>query len=211
MTLGLVLTPRRPRGAGGEEGQAGEARCPSPPQTLSLREKSAVKGIVLLDWLPPIISASAENRGNSCQRKHPAEILALGSSCASQRRSSNANSLCRQIWLDSLEIYATFQRDILRTLLSSSPPTPAMQSGLYQPTCRLDLNSWRHLVIRRPSTKNRCPSPGAAPLGFSGPCHRGPTLLDRATKRDSGAKPRDRRTGEPAKQRICHHLTVTNV
>jgi hypothetical protein len=25
-----------------------------------------------------IISASAENRGNSCQRKHPAEILALG-------------------------------------------------------------------------------------------------------------------------------------
>ena len=29
------------------------------------------------------ISASAENRGNSCQRKHPAEILALGPSCAS--------------------------------------------------------------------------------------------------------------------------------
>ena len=86
-----------------------------------------------------------------------------------------------------------------------------MQSGLYQPTCRLDLNSWRHLVIRRPSTKNCCPSPGAAPLGFSGPSHRGPTLLDRATKRDSGAKPRDRRTGEAAKQRICHHLTVTNV
>jgi len=53
MTLGLVLTPRRPRGAGGGEEQAGEARCPSPPQTLSLREKSAVKGIVLLDWLPP--------------------------------------------------------------------------------------------------------------------------------------------------------------
>src|SRR5262245_35488350 len=31
--------------------------------------------------------------GNSCQRKHPAEILALGPSCASHRRSSNANSL----------------------------------------------------------------------------------------------------------------------
>src|SRR5262249_59615637 len=29
-----------------------------------------------------------------CQRKHPAEMLALGSSCASHRRSSNANSLC---------------------------------------------------------------------------------------------------------------------
>src|SRR5262245_65715686 len=34
MTPGLVLTPRRPRGAGGGEEQAGEARCPSPPQTL---------------------------------------------------------------------------------------------------------------------------------------------------------------------------------
>src|SRR5262249_17601887 len=49
------------------------------------------------------LSASAENRGNSCQRKqHPAEILARGPSlilargpsCASHRRSSNANSLC---------------------------------------------------------------------------------------------------------------------
>ena len=30
-----------------------------------------------------IISASAENGGNYCQRKHPAEILALGPSCAS--------------------------------------------------------------------------------------------------------------------------------
>ena len=34
MTLGWLLTPRRPRGAGGGEEQAGEARCPSPPQTL---------------------------------------------------------------------------------------------------------------------------------------------------------------------------------
>src|SRR5262245_58173498 len=28
-----------------------------------------------------------------------------------------------------------------------------MQSGLYQPTCRLDLNSWRHLVILRHRSK----------------------------------------------------------
>src|SRR5207245_3540961 len=28
----------------------------------------------------------AENCGNSCQRKHPAEIVALGPSCASHRR-----------------------------------------------------------------------------------------------------------------------------
>ena len=35
---------------------------------------------------------SAENRGNCCQRKHSAEILALGPSCASHRRSSNASA-----------------------------------------------------------------------------------------------------------------------
>ena len=33
-----------------------------------------------------------KSRGNSCQRKHPAEILALGPSCASHRRSSNASA-----------------------------------------------------------------------------------------------------------------------
>jgi hypothetical protein len=55
-----------------------------------------------------IISASAENRGNSCQRKHPAEMLALGPpSCTSHRRSSNANSLRNSA--GSPEICATFQ------------------------------------------------------------------------------------------------------
>jgi hypothetical protein len=36
-------TPRRPIGAGGGEEQAGQARCPSPPHTLALREKSSAK------------------------------------------------------------------------------------------------------------------------------------------------------------------------
>jgi hypothetical protein len=61
-----------------------------------------------------IISTSAENRGNSCQRKHPAEILALGPSCASHRRSSNANSLCGRNSARSPEICATLQRDNLQ-------------------------------------------------------------------------------------------------
>src|SRR5262245_34830034 len=47
-----------------------------------------------------------KSRGNSCQRKHPAEILALG---ASHRRSLNANSLGGQNSAGSLEICATFQ------------------------------------------------------------------------------------------------------
>src|SRR5262245_63461175 len=41
---------------------------------------------------PASRKGSAENRGNCCQRKHPAEVLALGPSCASHRRSSNASS-----------------------------------------------------------------------------------------------------------------------
>ena len=41
---------------------------------------------------PASQKGSAENRGNCCQRKHPAEILALGPSCASHRRSSNASA-----------------------------------------------------------------------------------------------------------------------
>jgi hypothetical protein len=38
----------------------------------------------------------------------------LGPSCASHRRSSNANSLCGRNSAGSPEICATFQRDILR-------------------------------------------------------------------------------------------------
>jgi hypothetical protein len=39
--------------------------------------------MVLLDWPPPDHLGIGRKRGNSCQRKHPAEILALGSSYAS--------------------------------------------------------------------------------------------------------------------------------
>jgi hypothetical protein len=39
-----------------------------------------------------------------------AEMLALGASCASHRRSSNANSLCGRNSARSPEICATFQR-----------------------------------------------------------------------------------------------------
>jgi hypothetical protein len=54
--------------------------------------------------------AAGRKRGNSCQHKHPAEMLALGASCASHRRSSNANSLCGRNSARSPEICATFQR-----------------------------------------------------------------------------------------------------
>jgi hypothetical protein len=38
--------------------------------------------MVLLDWPPPDHLGIGRKRGNSCQRKHPAAILALGSSYA---------------------------------------------------------------------------------------------------------------------------------
>src|SRR6516164_11122156 len=62
-----------------------------------------------------------------------AEIPALGPSCASHRRSSNANSLGGRHPAGSPEICATFQRDFATTFLSSSPPTPARQSRLCGP------------------------------------------------------------------------------
>src|SRR5215813_6045127 len=51
-----------------------------------------------------------KSRGNSCQRKHPAEILAL----RLPPSSLNANSLGGRNSAGSTQIYATLQRDILR-------------------------------------------------------------------------------------------------
>jgi len=122
----IALPPPKPRG--GRRALAGER---SEPVRLAVRNrhrrslcgKSPAQSEQWYCWIGRrrIISASAENRGNSCQRKHPAEILALGPSCASHRRSSNANSLCGRNSAGSPEIYATFQRDILRHVSSPAP------------------------------------------------------------------------------------------
>ena len=115
----MIIAMVAPLGAGGREEQAG---------------RLAVRAGKSHCWTGHrrIISASAENRGNSCQRKHPAEILALGPSCASHRRSSNTNSLCGRNSAGYRKSVRPFQRDILRRhFLSSSPPTSATQSGLF--------------------------------------------------------------------------------
>src|SRR5262249_37623186 len=64
-------TPRRPRGAGG--------------------------AMVLLDWPPDHLGIG---RKIAAIPKHPAENLTPGPSCASHRRSRNANSLCGRDSLD---------------------------------------------------------------------------------------------------------------
>ena len=103
----MIIAMVAPLGAGGREEQAG---------------RLAVRAGKSHCWIGHrrIISASAENRGNSCQRKHPAEILALGPSCASHvaaRNSAGSPEICARY-------FAT-------TFLSSSPPTSATQSGLF--------------------------------------------------------------------------------
>jgi hypothetical protein len=98
----MIIAMVAPLGAGGREEQAG---------------RLAVRAGKSHCWIGHrrIISASAENRGNSCQRKHPAEILALGPSCASHRRSSNTNSLCGRNSAGSPEICATFSKGYFAT------------------------------------------------------------------------------------------------
>ena len=59
-----------------------------------------------------------------------------------------ANSLWCANSAELSEICPTFQRGFLKTTCAgSSPPAPATQSGLYQPTCRLDLNGGQHRLF----------------------------------------------------------------
>src|SRR6516164_10816227 len=84
---------------------------------------------------------SRKSRGNSCQRKHPAEILELGPSCASHRRSLNANSLGGQNSAGSLEICATFQWIICADVseFESYMPSHAVGSLWARQTSWIDL------------------------------------------------------------------------
>jgi hypothetical protein len=70
--------------------------------------------MVLLDWPPPDHLGIGRKRGNSCQRKHPAAILALGSSHAPTVAAQTRIVLCGRNSAGSPEICATFQREILQ-------------------------------------------------------------------------------------------------
>jgi hypothetical protein len=97
----MIIAMVAPLGAGGREEQAG---------------RLAVRAGKSHCWIGHrrIISASAENRGNSCQRKHPAEILALGPSCASHVAARTRIVSAAGIRLDHRKSVRPFQRDILR-------------------------------------------------------------------------------------------------
>ena len=80
---------------------------------------------------PASRKGSAENRGNSCQRKHPAEILALGPSCASHRRSLNAKVSAAGIRLDHRKSVRPFKR-FCHDISEFESYMPSTQSGLAQ-------------------------------------------------------------------------------
>jgi hypothetical protein len=54
----------------------------SPDALLAGKVQRKVSNGILLDWPPMDHLGIGRKRNNSCQRKHPAEILALGSSYA---------------------------------------------------------------------------------------------------------------------------------
>ena len=79
-----------------------------------------------------IISASAENRGNFCQRKHPAEILALGRAAPSTVAARTRIVSVAGIRLDPGNQCDLSKGYFATTFLSSSPSCPASQSGLHR-------------------------------------------------------------------------------
>src|SRR5262245_57459129 len=98
-----------------------------------------------------------KSRGNSCQRKHPAEILALGPSCASHRRSLNANSLGGRTSAGSLEICATLQWIICASVSEFESYMPSHAVGL---SAAVSLGGWR--VFAPPDRWSKAKSPGIA-------------------------------------------------
>src|SRR5262245_39233655 len=102
--------------------------------------------MVLLVWPPPdhlwIGRKSRQFPPLSAPASIPAGILALGPSCVSP----HAAARTRIVSVAGIRLHpgnpcALSKGYFAATFLSSSLTCPAMQSGLYQPTCRLDLNS----------------------------------------------------------------------
>src|SRR5215510_15203499 len=78
--------------AAGDEGQLVCGQSVFLGRSLRCRSRLFTLHKAAMQRTPASRKGSAENRGNCCQRKHPAEVLALGPSCASHRRSSNASA-----------------------------------------------------------------------------------------------------------------------
>src|SRR6516162_9042342 len=86
--------------------------------------------MVLLDWPPPDHLGIGRKRGNSCQRKHPAAILAVGSSypptVAAQTRIVSAAG----IRLDHRKSVRPFKGRFCNNISEFESTCPATQSRL---------------------------------------------------------------------------------
>src|SRR5262245_46674072 len=86
--------------------------------------------MVLLDWPPPDHLGIARKRGNSCQRKHPAEILALGSSYASTVTAQTRIVSAAAIRLDHRKSVRPFKGIFCNNISKFESSHPANQFGL---------------------------------------------------------------------------------
>jgi hypothetical protein len=82
--------------------------------------------MVLLDWPPPDHLGIGGKRGNSCQRKHPAEILALGSSYAPTVAAQTRIVSAAGIRLDHRKSVRPFKGIFATTFVSSSSGLPRL-------------------------------------------------------------------------------------
>src|SRR3989442_1885212 len=96
--------------------------------------------MVLLDWPPPDHLGIGRKRGNSCQRKHPAEILARGSSYAPTVAAQTRIVSAAGIRLDHPKSVRPFKGIFCNNIyeFESYMPTQSVRSigGLQSPSCR---------------------------------------------------------------------------
>src|SRR2546430_16118616 len=86
-----------------------------------------------------IISASAETRGNSCQRKHSAPGTRLGQSCVSQTSQLKTRIVSvARIRLNPWKTVRSFKGIICDDISEFESYMPSHAVRALQPTCRLD-------------------------------------------------------------------------
>jgi hypothetical protein len=134
--------------------------------------------MVLLDWPPPdhlwIGTKSRQflpsQRSSNVRARMPAEILALGPSSVSPRRSSNANSLCGQNSAASRESVRPFKGIFCDDVSEFESYMPSQPVRSLPPNLRTPLKMARHRVPARSRGPKDLPPPPAIatlPLGRS--------------------------------------------
>jgi len=99
--------------------------------------------MVLLDWPPPDHLGIGRKRGNSCQRKHPAAILALGSSYAPTVAAQTRIVSAAGIRLDHRKSVRPFKGRFCNNISEFESDMPSHAVG----------SLWRVYPVHAPATK----------------------------------------------------------